>query len=399
MDNLTHSLVGAALAELTLPSDAPRATRRTFFITGIVAANLPDADLLYTRITAAPLGALLHHRGHTHTVVGIAVLGLAMAAVCALPPIRATVDAWRNRLWLLIGLGLASHLVLDFWNSYGVHPFWPVTSRWFYGDAVYILEPWLWALLGVAATMNTRKRVGRVLLGGFVAVLLAFGTWTHVIPLPSLASLLLVCAVFVGIAWRWTKPRRSAVALALGALFVVGVFALREMARGEVATAPAEPAVRLRGVQSDGVAAPAPSRRKVDLVLSSQPANPLCWNVLSITTDERVIVYMMTRGTVALIVPNACGAPREQTVEWDATQMQSVARLRELYANDCWVRAWLQFGRAPELKGNVISDLRYSSPDRPNFTTMPIGPRPGGTCPRNLTNWRPPRADLLGVRE
>jgi hypothetical protein len=43
----------------------------------------------------------------------------------------------------------------------------------------------------------------------------------------------------------------------------------------------------------------------------------------------------------------------------------------------------------------VISDLRYSGPDRPNFTTMPIGPRPGGACPRHLTNWRPPRADLL----
>jgi inner membrane protein len=395
VDNLTHSLVGAALAELTLPADAPRATRRTFFITGILAANLPDADLVYTRITAPPIGYLLHHRGHTHTVAGIALLGVAMAGVCALPPIRATVGAWRNRLWLLIALGLASHLVLDFWNSYGVHPFWPVWSRWFYGDAVYILEPWLWALLGAAATVNMRNRVGRVLLGGFVAALLAFGTWSHVIPIPSLALLLVVCASFLAIAWRWAAPRRSAVALALSASFVVGVFALREVARARVAAAPAEPAVRLRGVLSSGVAAPAPVRRRVDLVLSSQPANPLCWSVLSITSDEHLIVYMMTRGTVALILPNACGGPREQDVEWEVTQIQSVTRLRALYANNCLVRAWLQFGRAPEISGNVISDLRYSGPDRRNFTTMPISDWPGGACPRHLTNWQPPRADLL----
>src|SRR5205085_5509197 len=96
-----------------LPAGASRATRRTFFTVGVVAANLPDADLVYTRITAAPLGSLLHHRGHTHTVAGIAVLGLAIAAVCVLPRIRESVGAARPRLWLLIALGLASHLVLD----------------------------------------------------------------------------------------------------------------------------------------------------------------------------------------------------------------------------------------------------------------------------------------------
>ena len=198
MDNLTHSLVGAALAELTLPTDAPRATRRTFFITGVVAANLPDADLVYTRITAAPLGSLLHHRGHTHTVAGIVVLGLAMAAVCALPGIRESVGAARNRLWLLIALGWRAISCSTSWNSYGVHPFWPVTSRWFYGDAVYILEPWLWMLLGVAATMNTRSRVGRCRARRIRRRAARLGTWMHVIPVPAFALLLVVTAALRG---------------------------------------------------------------------------------------------------------------------------------------------------------------------------------------------------------
>jgi inner membrane protein len=382
VDNLTHSLVGAALAELTLPAGAPRATRRTFFVTGVAAANLPDADLVYTRITAAPLGSLLHHRGHTHTIVGIALLGLAMAAVCGLPKVRDSIGSSRARLWLLIALGLTSHLVLDSWNSYGIHPFWPVTSRWFYGDAVYILEPWLWVLLGAAATMNTLNRVGRALLGGFVAVLLALGTWMGVIPKPALALLLASTAGFVSLAWRWSTVRRAGVALGLSALFVTAVFGLREVARAEAAAAPAT----------------SEYRQHVDLVLSSEAANPLCWSVLSIATDDGASAYAMTRGTAAVIVRSACGTPRSQSVEWETPQIQSVSRLRELYARDCWVRAWLQFGRAPEIGSSVVSDLRYSGADRPNFTTMPLGPRPGGVCPQHLTDWRPPRADLLGER-
>jgi inner membrane protein len=380
VDNLTHSLVGAALAELTLPADAPRATRRTFFVTGIIAANLPDADLVYTRITAPPIGYLLHHRGHTHTVAGLALLGVMIAAaVRALPAIRASVGAWRNRLWLLIALALASHLVLDFWNSYGVHPFWPVTSRWFYGDAVYILEPWLWALLGAAATLNTQSRVGRVLLGGFVAVLLGLGTWMRVLSAPALTLILVVTAGYVALARRTTARRRTTVALALSATYVVAVFGLREVARAEVASNPATRAYP----------------HHIDLVLSAQAANPLCWSVLSIEGDASLTAYAMTRGTAAVIVRNACGTPRARSVEWETPQLQSVARLRALYANDCWVRAWLQFGRAPEVRGNMISDLRYSGPDRPNFTTMPIGQWSSGACPRYLSDWRPPRTDLL----
>jgi inner membrane protein len=227
--------------------------------------------------------------------------------------------------------------------------------------------------------MNTRSRLGQLWLGGFVAVLLALGTWMRVIPLPALAVILVVTAAFVALTRRSAPQRRTMAAVVLSAMFVFGVFGLREVARAEVAAAP--------------VARQYP--RPIDVVLSSEPANPLCWSVLSIQADEGLTMYAMTRGTAAVIVRSACGAPRAQSVEWETPQIQSVARLRALYAGDCWVRAWLQFGRAPEIRGNVISDLRYSGPDRPNFTTMPIGPRPAGACPRHLTSWRPPRVDLL----
>jgi len=380
VDNLTHSLVGATLAELALPAGAPRAARRTFFIAGVIAANLPDADLVYTRITPAPLGALLHHRGNTHTVVGIALLGLAMIAICLLPRICDTVAPLRRRLWTLIAIALASHLALDSWNSYGVHPFWPVSSRWFYGDAVFILEPWIWMLLGVAAVLDTKNQVGRALLGIALAGLMILGALLRVVPLLSLFALAAVAIVLVAVL-RKREPRvRATTALVLATLFVSGLFALREVARGEV-LASLEPRAR---------------SRIVDVVLSSGAANPFCWSALTLVLDEPGTSYAMTQGDAAVVVPSGCGRGRAARVVWQSPHTQSLAELRGRYRDDCWVRGWLQFGRAPRISDGAISDLRYGSSPGGNFTTMILKP-PSDTarCPANLTAWRPPRADLL----
>jgi inner membrane protein len=380
VDNLTHSLVGATLAELALPVGAPRPARRTFFVAGVVAANLPDADLVYTRITPAPLGALLHHRGHTHTVAGLVALGLAIVAVCLLPRIRDSVGPMRGRLWALIALALASHLVLDAWNSYGVHPFWPVSSRWFYGDAVFILEPWIWMLLGVAAVLDTRNRAGRALLAAALVGLMILGAFLRVVPLVSLVALAGVGSTLAAVL-RTREPRvRAATALALSTVFVAGLFALREVARGEV-LASLEPRARTR---------------IVDVVLSSTAANPFCWSALTLVRDESGTSYVMTQGDAAVLVPSGCGRGRAAGVVWQAPQTQSLIELRARYRDDCWVRAWLQFGRAPLISNGSISDLRYGGSPRGNFTTMILKtPSEAARCPANLTAWRPPRTDVL----
>ena len=380
MDNLTHSLVGATLAELALPVGAPRPARRTFFVAAVVAANLPDADLVYTRITPAPLGALLHHRGHTHTVAGLVLLGLAIVAVCLLPRIRGSVAPMRGRLWMVVAVALASHLVLDAWNSYGVHPFWPLSSRWFYGDAVFILEPWLWMLLGVAAVLDTRNRAGRVLLGVALGGLMIVGAYLRVVPLASLIALAAV-ALALGALLLKREPRiRAATALVLATAFVSGLFALREVARGEV----------LASLESRA------GSRIVDVVLSSQAANPFCWSALALVLDEPGTSYVMTQGDAAVVVPSGCGRGRAARVVWQSPHTQSLIELRGRYRDDCWVRAWLQFGRAPQISDGAISDLRYGSSPRGNFTTMILKtPSDVARCPANLTAWRAPRADLL----
>ena len=182
MDNITHSLVGVALADLAMGRRATKVQRPLFVGAGIIAANLPDIDLAYSAITPAPLGYLLHHRGHTHTVLGLAVLALVLvAAYWFFPSVRKMRLSGRLRFWLLIAIALASHLALDALNSYGVHPFYPVDNNWYFGDAVFILEPWLWLVLGIAAALNARSRAARLAVALPMLMLLATtaSDWRH----------------------------------------------------------------------------------------------------------------------------------------------------------------------------------------------------------------------------
>jgi inner membrane protein len=372
--------MGATLAELALPAGATRAARRTFFIAGVVGANLPDADLVYTRITPAPLGALLHHRGHTHTIVGIAVLGVAMVAVCALPRIRDSIGPSRGRLWALIAIALASHLILDSWNSYGVHPFWPLSARWIYGDAVYILEPWLWLFLGVTAALNTVSPTGRGLLAAALGLLVAAGAFLGIIPIVALLALSLVAFIYAVLVRRATPHRRASIALALALAFVGSLFATREVVRAKVRASPP----------------PGTRGRIMDVVLSPEAANPLCWSALSIASDEAAGEYVMTHASVTPFGTSGCASGGTGAVQWESPLPQSLARLRGLNRGDCWVRAWLQFGRAPEITATTISDYRYGRGTRGNFTLMPLrAPDAAAVCPPHLTDWRPPRTDLL----
>ena len=380
MENLTHSLLGAALAELALPDGATKTQRRIFFIAGIVAANFPDADLLYTRITPPPLGYLLHHRGHTHTVAGLVGQALLIGAVCLLPAIRRNVHPLRARLWTLIAVSLLGHLILDSWNSYGVHPFWPADARWYYGDAIYIFEPWLWLLLGVAATANTRNARARAVLGAVLAVLAGMLAWFGMIPVGALVALAIAAVALSALTFAWTPRERSGVALALAVLFVATMFGMRPTVREKVLAS-------MRHSSRGEI---------VDVVLSPQPANPLCWNALVIAKDEQRGEYVMTRGTAASTLPSGCGLNRRSVVEWSDPLHQSLAQLRELTRDDCSVRAWMQFGRAPEIGNGTIADLRFGGVTRGNFSSMRVNPRePAAACPPNLTRWGMPRRDLF----
>jgi inner membrane protein len=161
MDNITHSFVGLGVGELLQRSLAPeddparQRTRHRLLLTACAAAsNFPDLDLFLTRLLPAPLGYLLHHRGHTHTILFALPQALLLLALLWLlwPNARALLRGSRQArigLGIAIVAGFALHLSMDFLNSYGVHPFYPLNNGWFYGDMIFIVEPVFWVAFGV----------------------------------------------------------------------------------------------------------------------------------------------------------------------------------------------------------------------------------------------------------
>src|SRR5215217_9713183 len=157
MDNLTHSLVGLTVAKAGLEELSPGATTLC-----VLAANAPDSDIVV--LAFGDRWTLLHHhRGITHSIVG--VIGLAVI----LPLIFYGVD----RLWshykdqsprtkfrgLLLASFIASatHPLLDWTNNYGIRFFLPWSQKWSYGDLVFIVDPYIWLILGGAVFLLTAK--------------------------------------------------------------------------------------------------------------------------------------------------------------------------------------------------------------------------------------------------
>lgn len=71
MDNITHSLIGIAIAEEAVQyrrhrgENVSKVAQASMWLVSLAANNLPDLDFFYSPITKGPLGYLLHHRGHT----------------------------------------------------------------------------------------------------------------------------------------------------------------------------------------------------------------------------------------------------------------------------------------------------------------------------------------------
>ena len=180
MDNLTHSLVGLAAAKAGLEKLSPRATAIC-----ILAANAPDSDILVL-IFGDRWSFLQHHRGITHSILG--TLCLALILPILIYAIEFAVARLRGRQLEINLAGLfvasiivsATHPLMDWTNNYGIRPLLPWNPQWFYGDLVYIVDPFLWLLFGGASFLLTsRTRLQQVAwsaLGLILTLLVLLGS-------------------------------------------------------------------------------------------------------------------------------------------------------------------------------------------------------------------------------
>ena len=148
MDPLTHTAVGLFLSRAGLNRWTPRATAIL-----ILAANAPDIDI----VTAAggAVNYLHYHRHLTHSLAAMPVMALlpvVLVRVAGRKPIR-----WMGAFCAAM-LAIASHLLLDLTNRYGIRLFLPFSADWLRLDLTNVVDLWIWAvfLVGVAGPFLSR---------------------------------------------------------------------------------------------------------------------------------------------------------------------------------------------------------------------------------------------------
>ena len=160
MDPVTHTLTGALIGQAGLK-------RRTGLAMPalIVGANLPDIDVACF-LWLDGVEHLAFRRGITHGPIAWVLLPLLLAGALW------WFDRWQARRgkrpegrlpvhfgWLygLSFLACLTHPALDWLNVYGIRLLEPFSSRWFYGDVLFIIDVWLWLGLGFATWFSMRR--------------------------------------------------------------------------------------------------------------------------------------------------------------------------------------------------------------------------------------------------
>jgi inner membrane protein len=150
VDNLTHSLIGAAIGQTGL-----KKLSGLGMATLIIAANIPDIDAACF-LWLEGHEHLAFRRGITHGPPAMLLLPALLTAAMV------WFDQWQTRrgtrpdtrlpvrplqLYFLALIGCLSHPAFDWLNNYGVRLLEPFSSQWFYGDTLFIIDVWLWAIL------------------------------------------------------------------------------------------------------------------------------------------------------------------------------------------------------------------------------------------------------------
>jgi len=355
MDNLTHSLVGLTAARAGLERLSPGATTLC-----LLAANAPDADIVVLAF-GDRWAFLQHHRGITHAIVGVIALAFLLPLIFYFVDLLWSRFHKREPTIKLKGLLLASfivsatHPLLDWTNNYGIRFLLPWNEKWFYGDLVFIVDPFMWLVLGGASFLLSAKTKPGKFIWGLVAAVLTFlivaSGRSSSLPNPRLIGLLWVVAL-VALIVLFVKGARerwgSRIALVAFAI-VLGYWSLLAFAHSRATVRGSEQAARLASANGETVAR---------LAAMPRLADPFRWDCV-FETDRatyRFDLGLFDKGPPGKIVRYAKESP-----ELKATvSQQRPARIflgfarfpvMQLEDPDCATRTLVQ-----------LADLRYTEP-------------------------------------
>jgi len=140
MDPLTHTATGLFLSRAGLNRWTPRAAPIV-----MLAANAPDIDIV--TLGGGPLNYLHYHRHLTHALVAMpvmAILPVLLVRAVSRKPVH-----WLGAFAAAL-IAVASHLLLDFTNVYGIRLLLPFSSDWLRLDLTGLFDLWIWAVFLLA---------------------------------------------------------------------------------------------------------------------------------------------------------------------------------------------------------------------------------------------------------
>ncbi len=371
MDGVTHSLVGLTSAKAGLERWSPYAT-----VVCILSANAPDIDVI-SGFFGGRWTLLHYHRGVTHSIIGTLALGFLIPSIFY--AVDRAIAQWRKHppkiryRGLLIAslIAAATHPLMDWTNNYGVRPLLPWSGKWFYGDLVFIIDPYIWLVLGGAAFLLTSSRrlkiIGWSVLGIASTLLILLGpaqrglTTTVVFVVRAIWILGLLAFILA----RWFNLQRRLKSIAFAALaFVVcywGALALMHHAAYQNAF-----------TRADQLAAEN-AEHLIRVVAMPTAANPLRWQSVA-ETDQAIYRFF-----VGVAAQPSTSPERYEKPSGLSEQLVSAASL------DPRAQVLLGFARFPLAQvesenciGQTLvqfADLRYTEPggSRGNFSlSVPV---------------------------
>ena len=280
--------------------------------------------------------------------------------------------------------------MLDWTNSYGVHPFWPFDDRWRYGDAVFIVEPWLWIVSVPALVAASTSRIARVLLSLVLLAGLGLAWRVNAVSAGAAIALTVGAALSVGLARVLRADGRTVAAIA-GWVAVTLVMA--------VGSAKARAAVLRATRELD------PAAEVLDVVMSPMPANAVCMS--AITVERSGPTYRVATARVSsapsLVAAARCGQrasvgsslgastrPSTPAVQWGGEWAAPSQELEALVRESCPALAAMRFIRVPIWRAVddstvLLGDVRYGGGGRwirGRAGAAPIGRVSPGRCRR-----------------
>jgi len=270
MDPGTHTLLGLTLAQSGLGRRDRLATAAL-----VIGANLPDVDAFLYLGGGSDL-ALWCRRGWTHGVLALALWPFVLTGLLlAYARWRPAEDGRRSRAGTLLPLSclaLLTHPTLDWLNTYGLRWLMPFDGRWFYGDAWFIADPWVWLTLGGALFFGApagRRSAATWAVVGVLMSLLVLGPMP-----PRAARIVWVLALFTLVAARFLLPRTAPDRWARLALAAVTLYAVTMLGLSRAGSRIARAELARRGItELDG------------LMVGPLPANPFLWEVVVATPE------------------------------------------------------------------------------------------------------------------